>query len=97
MRVIIELTEDETRSAKVERQTAGGKSEEAAERQEVPTSNGGSPSGQLLANLGSGGLAINGASGLTGNGKAGDSNGDAASDAGEPAGWMSLAMGESIQ
>jgi hypothetical protein len=97
MRVIIELTEDEARSTTVDRRTAGERPEEPSERQEVRTSDGGSPSGQLLANLGSGGLAMSGSSGLTGDGGAGDVNGGAASNAGEPTGWMSLATGERIE
>jgi hypothetical protein len=93
MRVIIELTEDETKSATISRQSGAEQSRDEPARNQIPTSDGGSPSEELLRGLGSG-AAQSGVTGETLTNGGGVTNGSAASNAGEPTGWLSIAMGE---
>lgn len=93
MRVIIELTEEETKSATISRQSGAEQSGDQPARTQIPTSDGGSPSEELLRGLG-GGAPEGGVTGEALTNGAGVTNGSAASNAGEPTGWLSIAMGE---
>ena len=90
VRITIELTEEESRSATVDRQIVPGSSEQDKQSRGVETSDGGAPSEELLASVGRGGSAGGSQSGATGETGSGPMNGGSPTDAGEPAGWMSL-------
>jgi hypothetical protein len=92
MRIIIELTEEESRSTKLIRESAGGRPAERSQPTEIPTSDGGSPSNELLSSLG-GGTTIGG-SGVAGDAGGGATNGGGITNAGEPSGWLALALGK---
>ncbi|HUG49154.1 MAG TPA: hypothetical protein VMP67_12165 [Candidatus Limnocylindria bacterium] len=82
MRIIIEMTDQESKSMTIGQGGQAG-AEQGSQAQEVQTFNGGPPSEDLLAGIRA-----------AGQGAVGPGNGSAQMDAGEAGAWMPIPVGE---
>jgi len=82
MRIIIELSEQEAQSATI-RQGAGADAAQESQQQDMPTFDGGAPAEELVAGIEAASQAA-----------PGTHNGTGPTDAGEPAGWLPIPVGE---